>query len=52
MSENYERLSLHEISEKLAIAPNRLEDIIKLIINQQNSPIKKFKKYNSEVIFN
>jgi hypothetical protein len=52
MSENYERLSLHEISEKLAIAPNRLEDIIKLIMNQQNSPIKKFKKYNSEVIFN
>jgi len=52
MSENYDRLSLHEISEKLAIAPDRLEDIISLFIDKQKSPIKKYVKYNNEVIFN
>lgn len=52
MAENYDRLSLHEISEKLAIAPNRLEDIVNLFLNKQNSPIKKFKKFTNEVIFN
>lgn len=52
MSENYDRLSLGEISEKLAITSERLEDIIILILNKQNSPIKKYRKFNNEVIFN
>ena len=52
MSENYDRLSLGEISEKLAITPERLEEIINLILNKQNSPIKKYRKFNNEVIFN
>jgi hypothetical protein len=52
MSENYDKLSLREISEMLSIAPERVEDIINLIINKQKSPIKKYKKYNNELIFN
>lgn len=52
MSENFDKLSLGEISEKLAIAPERLEAIIHLIMNRQKSPIKKYVKYNNEVIFN
>ncbi|MFX1447868.1 MAG: hypothetical protein ACFFCG_07000, partial [Promethearchaeota archaeon] len=52
MSESYNKLSLREISEKLSIAPERLEDIIKLILNKKKSPIKKFIKYKNEVIFN
>ena len=52
MSENYDRLSLHEISEKLAIAPDRVEDIINLFLNKQKSPIKKYTKYKNEVLFN
>lgn len=52
MSENYDKLSLREISEMLSIAPERVEDIINLIMNKQKSPIKKYKKYNNELIFN
>ena len=52
MSENYDKLSLREISEMLSIAPERVEDIINLIINKQKSPIKKYTKYNNELIFN
>ncbi len=52
MSENFDKLSLREISEKLAIAPERLEDIIHLFMNRQKSPIKKYVKYNNELIFN
>ena len=52
MSENYDKLSLQEISEKLAVAPDRLEDIINLFLIKQKSPIKKYTKYNNEVIFN
>jgi len=51
MSESFNKLSLREISEKLAIAPERLEDIIYSIMNRKNSPIKKYVKYNNEVIF-
>jgi len=51
MSENYDKLSLLEISEKLAIAPERIEEIIQLVINKPKSPIKKYTKYNNEVIF-
>lgn len=51
MSENYDKLSLHEISEMLSIAPERVEDLINLIINKQKSPIKKYTRYNNEVIF-
>jgi len=52
MSENYDKLSLREISEMLSIAPERVEDIINLIINKQKSPIKKYTKYNKVLIFN
>ncbi|MCK4382258.1 MAG: hypothetical protein KAW66_03095 [Candidatus Lokiarchaeota archaeon] len=52
MSENYEKLTLREISKMLSIAPERVEDIINLIINKHKSPIKKFTKYNNELIFN
>ncbi|MHA2288175.1 MAG: hypothetical protein ACXABG_05260 [Promethearchaeota archaeon] len=52
MSENFDKLSLHDIAEKLALSPERLEDIIHLIMNRQKSPIKKYVKYNNEVIFN
>ncbi len=52
MSENYDKLKLREISEMLSIAPERVEDIITLIINKHKSPIKKYTKYNSELIFN
>jgi len=51
MSENHDKLSLHEISEMLSIAPERVEDLINLIINKQKSPIKKYTRYNNEVIF-
>lgn len=52
MSENYDKLSLREISHMLLIAPERVENLINLIINKQKSPIKKYTKYNNEVIFN
>ena len=52
MSENYDKLSLREISEMLSLSPERVEDIINLIINKQKSPIKKYTKYNNELIFN
>jgi hypothetical protein len=51
MSENYDKLALEEISEKLTIAPERLSNVIKLIMSRQNSPIKKYVKYNNEVFF-
>jgi hypothetical protein len=52
MSKNFDKLSLREISEKLAMPPERLEDVIHIIMNRQKSPIKKYVKYNNEVIFN
>jgi len=52
MSETYDKLSLREISEMLSLSPERVEDIINLIINKQKSPIKKYTKYNNELIFN
>ncbi|MBY8987856.1 MAG: hypothetical protein KGD61_05330 [Candidatus Lokiarchaeota archaeon] len=52
MSENYDKLSLRDISEMLAIAPEKVEDIINLIIDKQKSPIKKYTKYNNELTFN
>jgi hypothetical protein len=52
MSENYDRLSLGEISKKLAITPERAKNIINLFLSKQNSPIKKYVKFNNEVIFN
>ncbi len=52
MSEKYDKLSLHDISEILSIAPERVEDIINLIIEKKKSPIKKYTQHNREVIFN
>jgi len=51
MSEKFEKLTINEISEKLTIVPERIEDIIKFIQNQPNNPIKKYIKYNKEVFF-
>jgi hypothetical protein len=52
MSKNHDRLSLVEISKRLAIAPERVKNIIKVSLNKQNGPIKKYSKFNNEVIFN
>jgi len=52
MSENYEKLSINEISEKLSISPGKIEDLINLLINNPKSPIKKYIQYNREVFFN
>jgi len=52
MAKNYEKLSVNEISEKLSISPDKIEDLINLLINNPKSPIKKYTKYNREVIFN
>jgi len=52
MAENYEKLSINEISEKLSISPDKIEDIIKLLLKNPKSPIKKYTQYNQLVIFN
>ena len=51
MSVNFEKLTIDEISEKLSIVPERIEDIIKFIQNQPKNPIKKYVVYNKEVFF-
>ena len=52
MAKNYEKLSINDISEKLSIAPDKIEDIINLLLNKPKSPIKKYTQYNQQVIFN
>ncbi len=52
MSEKFEKLTINEISEKLSIVPERIEDIINFIQNQPKNPIKKYVRYNKEVFFN
>ena len=52
MAKNYEKLSINEISEKLSISPDKIEDIINLLLNNPKGPIKKYTQYNREVIFN
>jgi len=52
MAKNYEKLSINEISEKLSISPDKIEDIINLLLNDPKSPIKKYTQYNRQVIFN
>ncbi len=52
MAKNYEKLSLNEISEKLSISPDKIEDFINLLLNNPKSPIKKYTQYNQQVIFN
>ncbi len=52
MSEKYDKLSLHDISEMLSIAPERVENLVNLLIKNPKSPIKKYTQYNREVIFN
>jgi len=51
MSEKFEKLTINEISEKLSIVPERIEDIINFIQNQPTNPIKKYVMYNKEVFF-
>ena len=51
MSVNFEKLTVDEISEKLSIVPDRIEDIIKFIQNQPKNPIKKYVVYNKEIFF-
>jgi len=52
MAENYEKLSINEISEKLLISPDKIEIIINLLLDHPKSPIKKYTQYNQQVIFN
>jgi len=52
MAKNYEKLSLNEISEKLSISPDKIEDFINLLLINPKSPIKKYTQYNQQVIFN
>ena len=52
MAKNYEKLSINDISEKLSISPDKIEDIINLLLNNPKSPIKKYTQYNQQVIFN
>ena len=52
MAKNYDKLSIDEISEMLSISPNKIEDIINLLLNNPKSPIKKYTQYNRQVIFN
>ncbi|MBA7541365.1 hypothetical protein ES705_33677 [subsurface metagenome] len=52
MAKNYEKLSVNEISEKLSISPGKIEDLIKILLNNPKSPIKRYTQYNREVIFN
>ena len=51
MSEKFEKLTINEISEKLSIVPERIEDIIHFIQNQPKNPIKKYVIHNKEVFF-
>lgn len=51
MSEKFEKLTTNEISEKLSIVPERIEDIINFIQNQPKNPIKKYVMYNKEAFF-
>ncbi len=51
MSEKFEKLTINEISEKLSIVPERIEDIINFIQNQPKNPIKKYVMYSKEVFF-
>ncbi len=52
MAKNYEKLSINEISEKLSISPDKIENLVNLLIKNPKSPIKKYSQYNREVIFN
>ena len=52
MAKNYETLSINEISDKLSITPDKIEDIIILLLNNPKGPVKKYTQYNREVIFN
>jgi hypothetical protein len=52
MAKNYDKLSIDEISEMLSISPNKIEDIINLLLNNPKSPINKYTQYNRQVIFN
>ena len=52
MAKNYDKLSIDEISEILSISPDKIEDIINLLLNNPKSPINKYTQYNRQVIFN
>ncbi|MHA1391428.1 MAG: hypothetical protein ACTSSC_05465 [Promethearchaeota archaeon] len=52
MAKNYDKLSIDEISEMLSISPDKIEDIINLLLNNPKSPINKYTQYNRQVIFN
>ena len=51
-SKLYKRLSLTDLSNKLAINQDSLSNIIDIIIKDPNCPIKKYNNYTQEVIFN
>jgi len=51
MAKTYDKLSITEISERLSLSPDKIEEIINLLLNKPKSPIKKYSEYNREVIF-
>ncbi len=50
-SKQYDRLSITELSEKLAINQDSLSNFLGVIMKDPNCPIKKYNAYTQEVIF-
>ncbi|MFX0058814.1 MAG: hypothetical protein ACFE85_18105 [Candidatus Hodarchaeota archaeon] len=50
LSKYYNKITLNDLSERLAIKPAHLLDFIKLIIEQPNSPIKNYNPKTQEII--
>jgi len=51
-SKHYDKLSITELSEKLAINQDSLSNFIDIIMKDPNCPIKKYNNFTQEVIFN
>ncbi|MFW9938980.1 MAG: hypothetical protein ACFFD5_15140 [Candidatus Thorarchaeota archaeon] len=50
-SKSYDKLTLQNVSERLAIKPEYLLNLIKLIIEQPKTPIKSYNPKTQEIIF-
>jgi len=50
-SKQYDKLSITELSEKLAINQDSLSNFLGIIMKDPNCPIKKYNTYTQEVIF-
>jgi hypothetical protein len=51
-SKKFEKITLSELSHKLAINSDQLTNFINLIIKQPGSPIKRYNTFTHEIIFN